>query len=167
MWGEPRQNRLRFGCQSRGYDCRYSEEAVGHVQSQRSCEGQTERSQSVGLYREEKVGFEVSGRLLWVLDEGKEVAGPAFKEDGVLVRPGQVVGKLDEIQYLTAKYPHLTAYLPHKVAIFAENKDTLLVTVNPVLYKEMIDNEQDKIIFDRWESDIYSVFDDFSSAAED
>ena len=77
------------------------------------------------------------------------------------------VGKLDEIQYLTAKYPHLTAYLPHKVAIFAENKDTLLVTVNPVLYKEMIDNEQDKIIFDRWESDIYSVFDDFSSAAED
>jgi len=77
------------------------------------------------------------------------------------------VGKLDEIQYLTSKYPHLTAYLPHKVAIFAENKDTLLVTVNPVVYKEMIDDDEDKLIFDRWESDVYSVFDDFSSAAED
>ena len=31
----------------------------------------------------------------------------------------------------------------------------------------MVDDEKDKLIFDRWENDIYSVFHDFSQAAED
>jgi hypothetical protein len=30
----------------------------------------------------------------------------------------------------------------------------------------MIDNEKDKVIFKRWESDIYSVFDDIRDAAD-
>jgi uncharacterized protein (DUF302 family) len=75
------------------------------------------------------------------------------------------VGKKDEIQYLTKKYPDLTAYLPPKVSIFAEEGDTVIVTANPYIYKEMVDDE-DKLIFDRWENDIYSVFKDFSTAAE-
>ncbi|MGD8583328.1 MAG: DUF302 domain-containing protein [Gammaproteobacteria bacterium] len=75
------------------------------------------------------------------------------------------VGKKDEIQYLTKKYPDLTAYLPPKVSIFAEEGDTVVVTANPYIYKEMVDDE-DKLIFDRWENDIYSVFKDFSTAAE-
>jgi uncharacterized protein (DUF302 family) len=75
------------------------------------------------------------------------------------------VGKKDEIQYLTKKYPDLTAYLPPKVSIFAEEGDTVVVTANPYVYKEMVDDE-DKLIFDRWENDIYSVFEDFSTAAE-
>jgi uncharacterized protein (DUF302 family) len=75
------------------------------------------------------------------------------------------VGKKDEIQYLTKKYPDLTAYLPPKVSIFAEEGDTVIVTANPYIYKEMVD-EEDKLIFDRWENDIYSVFEDFSTAAE-
>jgi uncharacterized protein (DUF302 family) len=75
------------------------------------------------------------------------------------------VGKKDEIQYLTKKYPDLTAYLPPKVSIFAEEGDTVIVTANPYIYKEMVD-EEDKLIFDRWENDIYSVFKDFSTAAE-
>jgi hypothetical protein len=54
---------------------------------------------SVSLYREEKVGFEVSGRVLWVLDEGKEVEGPAFDEHGREVRPGQVIAKVDDTRY--------------------------------------------------------------------
>ncbi len=54
---------------------------------------------SVSLYREEKVGFEVSGRLLWVLDEGKEVNGPAFNEKGERVSRGQVMAKLDDTRY--------------------------------------------------------------------
>jgi uncharacterized protein (DUF302 family) len=75
------------------------------------------------------------------------------------------VGKKDEIQYLTKKYPDLTAYLPPKVSIFAEEGDTVIVTANPYIYKEMVD-EEDKVIFDRWENDIYSVFEDFSTADE-
>jgi len=38
------------------------------------------------------------------------------------------------------------------------------VTANPSLYADMIDDEKDKLIFQRWESDIHSVFDDIRSA---
>jgi RND family efflux transporter MFP subunit len=53
----------------------------------------------VSLYREEKVGFEVAGRVLTVLDLGREVEGPAFDEDGKQVRPGDVIGRLDHTRY--------------------------------------------------------------------
>ena len=54
---------------------------------------------SVGLYRQEKVGFEVSGRLLSVLDLGKEVIGPAYDEQGTLVRQGDIIAKLDDTRH--------------------------------------------------------------------
>ena len=60
---------------------------------------ETQLTGSVSLYREEKVGFEVSGRVLAVLDEGKEVDGPAFDEEGRLVEPGQLIAHLDDTRY--------------------------------------------------------------------
>ena len=57
------------------------------------------RTGSVSLYREEKIGFEVSGRVLEVLDEGKEVEGPAFDEQGRAVRSGKLIAKLDDTRY--------------------------------------------------------------------
>ena len=92
------------------------------------------------------------------------LTGMGFKTDKYRV---VFVGKKDEIQYLTRKYPDLTPYMPPKVSIFAEDEDTVIVTVNPSVYKEMIDDEEDRRIFDRWENDVYSVFDDFSTAAEE
>lgn len=74
------------------------------------------------------------------------------------------VGKPDEIHYLVDKYPVLIPYMPPKVSIFAENDETVLVTANPRLYAEMIDDEKDRIIFRHWESDIHSVFDDVRNA---
>ncbi|MDH5387770.1 MAG: DUF302 domain-containing protein [Gammaproteobacteria bacterium] len=74
------------------------------------------------------------------------------------------VGKTDEIKYLTNKYPEMIPYLPPKVSIFAEGGDTLLVTANPMAFAMMVDDEKDRIIFQRWESDVYSVFDDFRRA---
>lgn len=74
------------------------------------------------------------------------------------------VGKTDEIRYLVNKYPQLIPYMPPKVSIFAEGEDTVLVTINPQTYAQMIDDKKDRYIFDRWESDIYSVFDDFRNA---
>ena len=74
------------------------------------------------------------------------------------------VGKIDEIRYLVDKYPQMLPYMPPKVSIFAEGEDTLIVTVNPQVFTKMIDDEKDKIIFQRWESDVYSVFDDFRNA---
>lgn len=76
------------------------------------------------------------------------------------------VGKPKEIQYLINKYPVLAAYMPPKISIFAEHDETVLVTANPNIYAEMIDDEKDKILFKRWESDIYSVFDDIRDAED-
>lgn len=54
---------------------------------------------SVSLYREERIGFEVGGRILSVLDVGREVTGPALDEVGALVRPGEVIAVVDDTRY--------------------------------------------------------------------
>ena len=77
------------------------------------------------------------------------------------------VGKSKEIQYLVDKYPLLAAYMPPQVSIFAEEGDTVLITANPMIYADMIGDDKDKILFRRWESDVYSVFDDIRKAQED
>ncbi len=60
---------------------------------------ETRLTGSVGLYRKERVGFEVSGRLLAVMDIGKEVLGPAYDETGKLVHAGDIIAKLDNTRY--------------------------------------------------------------------
>ena len=74
------------------------------------------------------------------------------------------VGKSDEMKYLSAKYPKMIPYLPPKLAMFAEGDDTLLVTANPHAFVQMIEDKKDQVIFDRWESDIHSVFSDVRNA---
>jgi uncharacterized protein (DUF302 family) len=91
------------------------------------------------------------------------LTGMGYKTDKYRV---VFVGKPDEIQYLINKYPVLAAYMPPKISIFAEHGETVLVTVNPVNYADMIDDEKDKNIFRRWKNDVYSVFDDIREAAE-
>ena len=56
--------------------------------------------------------------------------------------------------------------MPPKISIFAEHGETVLVTANPKIYGDMIENEADKVIFKRWESDVYSVFDDIRDAED-
>lgn len=73
------------------------------------------------------------------------------------------LGKTDEIKYLIDKYPQIIPYMPPKVSIFAEDTDTVLVTANPIIFTQMVD-EKDRVIFERWESDVYSVFDEFRKA---
>jgi len=76
------------------------------------------------------------------------------------------VGKPEEIQYLVDKYPVLAAYMPPQISIFAERDETVLVTANPMIYADMIDDEKDKVLFQRWQSDVYSVFDDIREAED-
>jgi uncharacterized protein (DUF302 family) len=89
------------------------------------------------------------------------LTGMGYKTDKYRV---VFVGKKNEIQYLVDKYPMLIPYLPPKVSIFAEKDDTVIVTANPQTYADMINDPKDAVIFYRWESDIYSVFDDFRNA---
>ena len=73
-------------------------------------------------------------------------------------------GKIDEIRQLTALSPELTPYLPPKVSIFAEGEQTILVTINPKIYADIAGDAVDPVIFDRWESDLRSIFYDVSTA---
>lgn len=41
-------------------------------------------------------------------------------------------GTEKEISLITKKYPHLIPYIPWKIAIFAEQQDTLVITSNPM-----------------------------------
>jgi len=91
------------------------------------------------------------------------LTGMGYKTDKYRV---VFVGKPDEIQYLIDKYPVLAAYMPPQISIFAEQGDTVLVTANPMIYAEMITDDADKVLFQRWESDVYSVFDDLRDAED-
>jgi len=92
------------------------------------------------------------------------LTGMGYKTDKYRV---VFVGKPKEIKYLVNKYPVLAAYMPPQISIFAEHGETVLVTANPMIYAEMIDDEADKVLFRRWESDVHSVFDDMRDADEE
>lgn len=89
------------------------------------------------------------------------LTGKGYKTDKYRV---VFVGKPREIQYLVDKYPAMAAYMPPQISIFAEDSDTVFITANPNIYADMIDDEKDKVLFKRWESDVYSVFDDLRNA---
>jgi len=73
-------------------------------------------------------------------------------------------GKIAEIRELTDKAPQLTPYLPPKIAIFAEGDQTILVTINPKLYADIAGDAIEPVFFDRWESDLRSIFYDVNVA---
>ena len=50
-----------------------------------------------------------------------------------------------------------------EISVFAVGLENVMVTANPDIYAEMVD-EKDRIIFRRWENDIHSVFDDIRAA---
>lgn len=89
------------------------------------------------------------------------LTGMGYKTDKYRV---VFAGKIDEIRELTSKSPELTPYLPPKVSIFAEGEQTILVTINPRIYAEIAGDKIDPVIFDRWESDLRSIFYDVSTA---
>jgi uncharacterized protein (DUF302 family) len=89
------------------------------------------------------------------------LTGMGYKTDKYRV---VFAGKIDEIRELTSLSPELTPYLPPKVSIFAEGEQTILVTINPTIYAEIAGDAVDPVIFDRWESDLRSIFYDVSTA---
>lgn len=62
-------------------------------------------------------------------------------------------GKPKEIEMLSNKYPQVTPYLPLKIAIFAENEETLLVASNP-MFLSVSQVAELRPIFKRWEKDL-------------
>lgn len=66
-------------------------------------------------------------------------------------------GKPEQIRELSRRYPDLVAYLPLKISIFAEDRDTILVSANPQHLKRAGDAKLSKII-DVWEQDLAAIF---------
>ena len=89
------------------------------------------------------------------------LTGMGYKTDKYRV---VFAGKIDEIRELTNKAPQLTPYLPPKISIFAEGDQTILVTINPKEYAAIAGDAVDPVFFDRWESDLRSIFYDVNAA---
>lgn len=73
-------------------------------------------------------------------------------------------GKKDEIDRLVDRHPEMIPYLPLKVAIFAEEDETLVVASNPVRFAQLFPSPDLAIVFQRWESDLRSIMDDVRNA---
>lgn len=67
-------------------------------------------------------------------------------------------GTADEVKLLSDRHPELIPHLPWKIAIFAEDEDTLLVSVDPTLFTDKQHPDSYKIL-KRWSQDIQSIFD--------
>ncbi len=68
-------------------------------------------------------------------------------------------GQADEIRQLADEYPQLIPYLPHKIAIFAEEEETMLVAVNPEMLFQA-DDPNLQAIMKKWHNDLQLIFKD-------
>lgn len=73
-------------------------------------------------------------------------------------------GKPEEIRMLTDRVPRLIPYMPPKISIFAEGGQTVLVTIHPEVYARIAGDAVDPVFFQRWASDLESIFHDVSTA---
>lgn len=66
-------------------------------------------------------------------------------------------GKLEQNRWIVEKHPELIPYLPIKVAIYAEEQDTLMVAPNLEVLINVEDPQLKKIVSE-WQRDIRSMF---------
>lgn len=64
----------------------------------------------------------------------------------------------EEIDIITKKYPHLIPFVPWKIAIFAEQEDTLLVATDPMLLSNSKFKGADHYLL-KWKKDIKTILD--------
>ncbi|MFK5915276.1 MAG: hypothetical protein QM484_12975 [Woeseiaceae bacterium] len=72
-------------------------------------------------------------------------------------------GKQNEVADISKKYPHLIPYIPWKIAIFAEQQDTLLLTANPMLFSNKDFPGADKYLR-KWNRDLKKIMDDLRAS---
>lgn len=66
-------------------------------------------------------------------------------------------GDKNEIAALSKNYPHLIPNIPWKIAIFAEQQDTLLVSADPMQFSDERYPGADKYLL-KWKKDIQKMF---------
>lgn len=68
-------------------------------------------------------------------------------------------GQAGEIRQLADEHPQLIPYLPHKIAIFAEDEETMLVAVNPEMLF-LTDDPKLQATMKKWHEDLQLIFKD-------
>lgn len=66
-------------------------------------------------------------------------------------------GKAEEIRSLSRQFPELIPYLPLQILVFAEGRDTLLVSASPVYLATLFPQPELTEVFARWEQDLRTV----------
>jgi uncharacterized protein (DUF302 family) len=69
-------------------------------------------------------------------------------------------GKVDEVRMVSERYPELVSYLPLKIAVIAEQGETLLAVLDPEALTPYYDDERVRIQLGRWHNDLASIFDE-------
>ena len=72
-------------------------------------------------------------------------------------------GKKEEIDFISRKYPHLTPYIPWKVAIFAEQQDTLIVATDPMQFSNKKHSGANKYLL-AWKNDLNKIMTTFRNS---
>jgi len=67
-------------------------------------------------------------------------------------------GKYEEVKALSVDYPELIPFLPLKYLVFAENDETVIVSLNPDTLADYFDNPEIKHQLQRWNNDINEMF---------
>jgi len=68
--------------------------------------------------------------------------------------------KPNEFRETIKKHPKLAAYLPLKLTIFAENDETIIATIDPVVLQYIVDSAEFNLLTRRWRSDIVAIMDE-------
>ena len=70
-------------------------------------------------------------------------------------------GKVEEVRRILARHPEMSPYLPLKIAVIAENNETLLAAMDPRALSPMFpDDPELQLQFSRWHSDIQAMLDE-------
>ena len=75
-------------------------------------------------------------------------------------------GKASEVNAMVARYPEMMAYMPLKIAIFAEEGETVLVTMNPVVFRRLGGDAATENQFVRWENDVRAIMAEMRAIGE-
>lgn len=73
-------------------------------------------------------------------------------------------GKIDEVRMISERYPELVSYLPLKIAVIAEQGETLITVLNPEALAPFFADEEIRIQLGRWYNDLVSILDDVRRA---
>ncbi|TDY03734.1 DUF302 domain-containing protein [Thiohalophilus thiocyanatoxydans] len=74
-------------------------------------------------------------------------------------------GKAEEIRRMSSEYPQLIPYLPLKIAIFAEEEDTLMVSFSPLQLMETDEPELNSVL-ENWTADLQAMLADMRNDNE-